>query len=149
MSLVEQLDTDFKQALKRKDARTLSILRLIRSAIKNFEIAKQGMASDEDVVEILQRELKQHKESLEAFEKAGRADEVVRQKLEIGIIEGYLLERLSSAELKDVVEKVIEETNASSMQDMGKVMGTVMPQVKGRADGDVVGKMVKEMLEAN
>ena len=146
MSLVEQLDANFKQALKSRDAHTLSILRLIRSAVKNFEIAKRGAASDEDVIEILQRELKQHKESLAAFAKAGRDSEVEKQKREIAVIENYLPERLTSEALKDVVERVIEETNASSMQDMGKVMGMLMPKVKGRADGDTVGQMVGELL---
>jgi len=146
MRLVEKLDLDFKTALKTKNAKTLSILRLVRSAIKNLEIERQGAASDEDAVEILQRELKQHKESLDAFKKANRPEQTAKQEEEILILQEYLPEKLSHEELKDVIERVIEETNASGPGDLGKVMGAVMPQVKGRADGDAVGQMVRDLL---
>jgi hypothetical protein len=146
MSLVTQLDNDFKTALKAKDAKKLSILRLVRSSIKNLEIQKQGQASDEDVVEILQREIKQHKESIDAFKKAERDDEVNKLTSEIELLDVYLPEKLSTDELKDVIEKAIEDTQAQSMQDMGKVMGSVMSQVKGRAGGDEVGSMVRDLL---
>ena len=146
MSLVTQLDNDFKQALKTKDAEKLSILRLVRSAIKNLEIQKQGEASEEDVVEILQREIKQHKESIEAFEKAQRKEEVQRLKQESEFLQTYLPDQLSIEEIKGAVEKAIQETHASNMQDMGKVMGNVMSQVKGRATGDEVGAMVRDLL---
>jgi len=149
MHLVEQLDTDFKTALKTKDAGRLSVLRLVRSAIKNLEIAKQGTASDEDVVEILQREIKQHKESLAAFKLAGRESEVARLAAETDMLAVYLPEQLSLDELKGVIDKVIEETRASGMQDVGKVMGRVMPQVKGRASGDMVGDMVRGLLTSD
>ena len=146
MSLVTQLDNDFKTALKSKDAEKLSILRLVRGAIKNLEIKKQGEASEEDVVEILQREIKQHKESIEAFEKAERKEEVKRLKQESDFLQNYLPDQLTIEEIKDAVEKAIEETQSSNMQDMGKVMGNVMQKVKGRAGGDEVGTMVKDIL---
>ena len=95
MSLATQLDDDFKKAIKHRDAEKLSILRLIRSAIKNLEIQKQGQASEEDVVEILQREIKQHKESIEAFEKAERKEEVQRLKQESEFLQTYLPGQLS------------------------------------------------------
>jgi|APSaa5957512535_1039671.scaffolds.fasta_scaffold338306_1 uncharacterized protein len=147
MSLNTQLDDDFKQAFKGKDAEKLSILRLVRSSIKNLEIKTQGEASEEDVVEILQREIKQHKESIEAFEKADRPDEVKRLKQESDLLQAYLPDQLSSDEIKDVVEKAIQETDASNMADMGKVMGSVMGKVKGRAGGDEVGNMVRDLLQ--
>ncbi len=146
MSLVEQLDTDFKQALKAREAGRLSCLRLVRSSIKNLEIAKQGTASDEDVVAILQREIKQHKESIEANEQAGRPDEVARLQQEVELLSAYLPVPLSSDELKDVIAGAIVATNAEGLADVGKVMGTVMPQVRGRATGDAVGQMVRELL---
>ena len=146
MSLVEQLDTDFKQAMKAREAGRLSILRLVRSSIKNLEIAKQGAASDEDVVAILQREIKQHRESIEANEKAGRPDAVARLQQEVELLSAYLPAPLSSDELKGVVAGAIAATNAEGLADVGKVMGTVMPQVKGRVTGDAVGQMVRELL---
>ena len=147
MSLLEKLDADFKEALKSKNADKLSLLRLIRSAVKNFEIAKQAGASDEDVVEILQREIKQHRETVAGFQKAGRPEEVAKQEAEIAVLQSYLPPALSSTELKDVIDKAIEATQAQGLGDIGKVMGAVMPQVKGRATGDEVGGMVREILE--
>ncbi|MBI2636907.1 MAG: GatB/YqeY domain-containing protein [Parcubacteria group bacterium] len=149
MSLLEQLDTDFKRALKAREAERLSVLRLVRSSIKNLEIAKQGNASDEDVVEILQREIKQHKESIAANVLAGRSEEVARLQREVAVLSAYLPKQLSSDELKDVIESVIAETSAEGLSDVGKVMGRVMPQVKGRASGDAVGQMVRELLAPN
>ena len=146
MKLVEQLDNDFKSALKSKDAEKLSILRLVRSSIKNLEIQKQGTASDEDVVEILSREVKQHNESIDANKTAKRDDEVKRLEAEVALLKTYLPEEMSSDELKDVVEGAIAEINAEGMGDMGKVMGKVMPKLKGRADGDEVNQMVKDLL---
>jgi len=144
--LCEKMDADFKDALKNKNAEKLSILRLIRSSVKNFEIQKQASASDEDVVEILQREIKQHKESILANEKAGRPEEVKRLQEEIDFLKTYLPKQLSQDELKDVVEGAITETQASGMSDIGKVMGKIMPQVKGRASGDEIGQMVRDIL---
>jgi len=144
--LCEKMDADFKDALKNKNAEKLSILRLIRSSVKNFEIQKQASASDEDVVEILQREIKQHKESILANEKVGRPEEVKRLQEEINFLKTYLPKQLSQDELKDVVEGAITETQASGMSDIGKVMGKIMPQVKGRASGDEIGQMVRDIL---
>jgi hypothetical protein len=148
MSLAEQLDTDFKEALKGKVAEKLSILRMVRSNIKNLEITKQASASDEDIVEILQREVKQHGESIEANEKAGREEEVKRLQEEVLLLKTYLPPELSNSELKDVVEGAIAEINATTVSDLGKVMGKVMGQVKGRASGDEVGQMVKDLLSS-
>lgn len=146
MSLVERLDNDFKSALKAKEADKLSILRLVRSAIKNLEISKQAAAGDEDVIAILQREIKQHKETIDGFKKAGRSEDVVKQEAEVSLLRAYLPPALSLDELKDVVAKAIDSTGASSLSDLGKVMGQVMSQVKGRATGDEVGQMVRDLL---
>jgi len=149
MKLVEKLDNDFKLALKNRDAKKLSIFRLVRSNIKNLEISKQGEASDEDVVEILQREIKQHKESIEANKIAKRTEEVLRLEEENHLLETYLPEQISSDELKDVIEGAIAEIDLSDASDMGKIMGKVMPKVKGRATGDVVNQMVRDLLQNN
>ncbi len=141
------MDTDFKDALRAKDADKLGLLRLVRSAVKNLEIARQAAASEEDIVAILQREIKQHRETASGFRAALRPAEAARQEAEITILESYLPPRLSPAELEDVVAKAIAATAAQSLKDLGKVMGAVMPQVKGRTTGDEVGQMVREMLE--
>lgn len=146
MGLVENLDNDFKSSLKNKDAKRTSILRLVRSSIKNLEIEKQAEASDEDVIVILQREIKQHKESIDANIKAGRQEEVARLLEESDFLKTYLPEQLSSDELKDVVELAISETKAEGISDLGKVMGNIMPKVKGRTTGDAVGQMARDLL---
>ncbi len=146
MDLAEKLDQDFKDALKNKDAASLSIMRLVRSNIKNFEIAKQGKAADEDIIAILQREIKQHKETIESLEKAGREEELGKQRTEVAILKAYLPAQFSKDELKDFIEEAIATTAAADIKDMGKVMGAVMPRLKGRATGDEVGQMVRELL---
>lgn len=146
MSLIARLDDDFKSALKAKEAEKLSVLRLVRSAIKNLEIAKQASSGDEDIIAILQREIKQHKETIESLKKAGRNADVAKQEAEVALLQTYLPPALSLDELKDVVSKAINSTGASSISDLGKVMGQVMSQVKGRATGDEVGQMVRELL---
>lgn len=143
---MERLDDDFKSALKAKEADKLLVLRLVRSAIKNLEIAKQAAASDEDVIAILQREIKQHRETIDGLKAASRFDEVVKQEAEIAQLQSYLPPSLSLDELKEVVAKAIDTTGASSLSDLGKVMGQVMPLVRGRATGDEVGQMVREIL---
>ena len=143
---MERLDNDFKAALKAKEADKLSVLRLVRSAIKNLEISKQAAAGDEDIIAILQREIKQHKETIESLKKAGRSEDVAKQEAEVSTLQAYLPPALSLDELKDVITKAIDSTGASSISDMGKVMGQVMSQVKGRATGDDVGQMVRELL---
>lgn len=149
MELAEKLDQDFKDALKNKDAARLSIMRLVRSGIKNFEIAKQGKASSEDIIAILQREIKQHKETIAALQKAGRAEDLKKQEEEVAVLKSYLPAQLSQDELKDFVEEAIASTAAAGLSDLGKVMGKVMPQVKGRATGDEVGQMAREILSKN
>ena len=146
--LVERLDNDFKAALKAKEANKLSVLRLVRSAIKNLEISKQAAAGDEDIIAILQREIKQHKETIESLKKANRGADIAGQEAEVALLQTYLPPALSLDELKDVVTKAIGLTGASSISDMGKVMGQVMSQVKGRATGDEVGQMVRDLLQA-
>lgn len=148
MSLIERLDNDFKAALKAKSADKLAVLRLVRSAIKNLEISKQAAAGDEDVIAILQREIKQHKETIESLKKANRPEDVAKQEAEVSALQAYLPPALSLDELKDVVSKAIDSTGASSISDMGKVMGQVMSQVKGRATGDEVGQMVRDLLQS-
>jgi len=146
MALMDQLNEDMKAAMKNKDKFKLSVIRMIRSAIKYAEIESKTALSDEQVLEVLTREAKQRRESLQEYEKAGRDDLVEKVKTELEIIQSYLPEQLSEEELRKVIQDVIREVGAAGKKDMGKVMGTVMPKVKGRADGKIINQIVQEYL---
>ncbi len=150
--LQEKINNDLKDAMKARDALKTSCLRMIIADIKNVSIAKQAERKlkpplkDEDIIEVLQRQVKQHKDSIEGFKKGGRQDLVDKETKESGIIRGYLPEQLTPDEIKDIVAKAIKETGAKERKDIGKVMSTVMPKVKGRAEGKLVNKIVVEQL---
>ncbi|WP_212772762.1 GatB/YqeY domain-containing protein [Polycladomyces abyssicola] len=146
MSLLERLNQDMKTAMKNKEKTKLSVIRMLRSEIKNEEIQRQHTLSDEEVIEVLMRELKKRKDALQQFEEAGRDDLVQQLREEITVIEPYLPEQLSEEELRELVREVVQEIGASSKADMGKVMKAIMPRVKGRADGKLVNRLVQEVL---
>nr|WP_302104481.1 GatB/YqeY domain-containing protein [Polycladomyces sp. WAk] len=143
---MERLNQDMKTAMKNKEKTKLSVIRMLRSEIKNEEIQRQHELSDEEVIEVLMRELKKRKDALQQFEDAGRDDLVQQLREEIAVIEPYLPEQLSEEELRELVREVVQETGASSKADMGKVMKAIMPRVKGRADGKLVNRLVQEVL---
>ena len=147
MSLSERLNEDMKQAMKSQDKFKLSVIRMIRSSIKNAEIDRRKTLDDNEVLDVLSREIKQRKDSLQEFEKAGRDDLVDNLKKEIAIIAEYMPQPLSEEELKAIVQQTIQETGASSKADMGKVMSALMPKVKGRADGKLVNQLVQQFLQ--
>lgn len=147
MSLNERLNEDMKQAMKSQDKFRLSVIRMVRSAIKNVEIDRKQTLDDNEVLDILQRELKQRKDSLQEFEKAGRSDLVESVSAEIAILQDYLPQQLSEEEIKVIVQQTIQETGASSKADMGKLMAALMPKVKGRADGKLVNQLVQQALQ--
>lgn len=146
MSLLERLNTDIKQAMKDKDKEKLSVLRMVKSSIQNESIKHGRDLSEEEELTVLSRELKQRKDSLQEFDKAGREDLVHKLQGEIAIVEHYMPEQLSEEELSVIVQQTIAEVNASSKADMGKVMGALMPKVKGKADGSLVNKLVQQHL---
>lgn len=146
MSLIQQLDQDMKAAMKQKDKDTLSTIRMVRAAIKKVEIDKRTGLSEEDVLEVLVREIKQRKDSLNEFEKAGRDDLAQKEKREIEILSTYLPKQLTEEELRQIVEQAIAQTGATSKKEMGKVMSAVVPLVKGRADGKQVNQLVQQLL---
>lgn len=146
MSLIDQLNEDMKVAMKNKDKFRLSVIRMVRSAMKYVEIELKTTLTDEQVIDVLTREVKQRRDSLQEFEKAGRTDLVENTKKELDILTAYLPEQLSEEELRKVIQDAIQETGASGKGDMGKVMGNVMPKVKGRADGKLINKLVQEYL---
>ena len=147
MSLLERLNDDMKAAMKSKDKMRLSVIRMVRSSIKNVEIDQRKSLDDNEILEILSRELKQRKESLQEFEKARREDLAELVSEEIVILTEYLPKQLSEAEIVEIVKSTIQEIGASSKSDMGKVMSALMPKVKGRADGKLVNQTVINLLQ--
>lgn len=147
MNLSERLDQDMKQAMKSKDKFTLSTIRMVRSTIKYLEIDLKRTLDDNEVLDILSREIKQRKDALQEFESAGRDELAANTKAEIEIISKYLPEQLSEEEIKVIVQQTIQETGASSKSEMGKVMSALMPKVKGRADGKLVNQLVLQFLQ--
>lgn len=148
-SLKERLDQDMKEAMKAREAGRLrlSVIRMAKAAIKNAEIARGTALGDDDVADVLRKEIKQRHEALEGFERAGRAERVAELWEEIAVLEGYLPAGLSAAELEALARQAVAETGATGPKDMGRVMSALMPRVKGRADGGAVNAAVRRLLE--
>ncbi len=143
---MERINNDMKQAMRDKDKFKLSVIRMVRSAIKYLEIEKRTTLSDDQVIDVLTKEVKQRRDSLQEFEKANRKDLVEKVQEELNILHDYLPEQLSEDELRNIIQSVINDVGASSKSDMGKVMGAVIPKVKGRADGKIINQLVQEYL---
>ncbi|GBF75416.1 aspartyl-tRNA amidotransferase [Paenibacillus sp. 598K] len=147
MNLNERLNDDMKQAMKSKEKFKLTTIRMLRAAVKNQEIELKRPLEDDEVLAILSREIKQRKDSLQEFQKAGREDLTANLAAEIDIISVYLPQQLTEEEIKVIVQQTIQETGASSKAEMGKVMSALMPKVKGRADGKLVNQTVQQFLQ--
>jgi uncharacterized protein YqeY len=147
MSLLERLNNDMKQAMKNKEKDKLSVIRMIKASMQN-EAIKLGNKelSEEEELTILSREMKQRKDSLHEFEKAGREDLVEKLLTELTFVELYMPKQLSEEELAEIVKQTISEIGATSKAEMGKVMSAIMPKVKGKADGTLVNKLVLQHL---
>lgn len=146
MSLADQLSEDLKQAMKDKDKTRLSVIRMVRAAVKNKEIETGTPLTDDEVLSVVQKELKQRQDSLQAFLSAGRSDLVQAVQSEIEILHEYMPAQLSDEELQQVVRDTIAEVGATSKGDMGRVMSALMPKVRGRADGKRVQQAVQSLL---
>ncbi len=146
MGLKEEIMADFKTAMKEKDKMRLSTLKLLKSSLRNKEIEEGGDLKEEEIRALLAKEAKQREESIEQYEKGNRQDLADKEKKELEIIQSYLPDPLSEAELDELVDKVIEDTGAADMSDMGQVMGKIMPEVRGRADGAKVQQLVQRKL---
>jgi hypothetical protein len=146
--LREKIADDMRTAMKARDQARVGALRMLMAAVKNSEVEKLHELSDDEVVEVVAREAKRRRESIEAFEKGGRADLVEKESAELGVLEAYLPAKLSDEELAGIVDEAIAETGASSPKQMGEVMKAVMPKVRGRADGAQVSALVKARLGA-
>lgn len=146
MSLKENLLQDMKEAMKNKDTIRKNTIQLVRGGVLQIEKDKKVELDDEGVLEVISKELKKRRDSLPDFERSGRMDLVDDLNKEIEILLAYLPEQLSESEIKNIVEEAINEVGATTMKDMGKVMGAVTPKVKGRADNKIVSSLVKELL---
>ncbi|WP_338215822.1 GatB/YqeY domain-containing protein [Lacticaseibacillus salsurivasis] len=146
MAVLDQLNEQMKTAMKAKDKQTLSTVRMLKSALQNKQIDLGHDLTPEDEKAVLSTELKQRKESLEEFSKAGREDLVTPLEAEIKIVEAYLPAQLDEAAVTKLVDETIAEVGATGKSDFGKVMKTLMPKVKGQADGAMVNRIVKAKL---
>ncbi|MFD2116128.1 GatB/YqeY domain-containing protein [Paenibacillus yanchengensis] len=147
MSLSERLNDDMKQAMRDKDKLKLATIRMIRSSVKYLEIDFKRPLEESEVLDVISREIKQRKDSLQEFEKAGRDDLVTDLATEIEIISAYLPEQLTEEEIQEIVRQTIHELGASSKADMGKVMGALLPKTKGRAESKLVNQFVQQYLQ--
>ncbi|UTG75158.1 GatB/YqeY domain-containing protein [Neisseria subflava] len=146
MSLKTQLTEDMKTAMRAKDQVSLSTIRLINAAIKQFEVDERTEADDAKVISILTKMVKQRKDSAKIYTEAGRQDLADKENAEIEILNRYLPQMMSAEEIKTVVEAAITETGASGMADMGKVMGVLKTRLAGKADMGEVNKILKAVL---
>jgi uncharacterized protein YqeY len=149
VDLKAKLNQDLKEALKAKDEAKLRTVRMLLAAIKNFEVEKMGPATDEEIFQIMSKEIKKRQEAIEMYEKGGRPDLAQAEKQEIEVIQSYIPNQLSEEEIRELARKVISEMNLKSPKDVGTAMKVIMPQVKGRADGKFVNKIVSELLSGS
>ena len=149
MSVYDKLLSDMKDAMKARDKVRLGVIRGIKAQIMNAKVADRNHDLNEDQInDIITKEIKQQKESLEEFKKADRQDLVKDQEAKLKIAEEYAPKQLSEDEVEKIVNDTISQIGAESMADFGKVMGAIMPKVKGKADGSVINKLVKKQLQS-
>lgn len=147
MSLKQKLQEDLKSSMKNKDAIKKSVITLIRAYIKQYEVDNRVELGDDEIVDLIAKQLKQTRDSREEFLKAGREDLVSKAEAEIEVLKEYLPQQLSEEELNKIVISTISEVGATSMKDMKKIMTSIMPKVKGRADGKLINELVKKNLQ--
>jgi uncharacterized protein YqeY len=146
MSRIDTIEDELREAMKARDAERRDALRLILNALKGSQKELQRPLTEEEELQVLQRERKRRIEAAEAFRSGGREEQAAGEERELAILEEFLPTPLSEEEIEDIVDDVIAEVGATSMADLGRVMADVMPQVAGRADGSVVSQIVREKL---
>lgn len=146
MTLKERLMEDMKVSMRNKETLRKSVITMIRASVKQKEVDDRVDVNDDDVIELIAKQLKQRKDALVEFEKAERDDLIAQTKAEIEILASYLPQQLTDEELEAVVRDAVAEVNAQSVKDMGKIMGKVMAVAKGRVDGKRINEMVKKVL---
>ncbi len=146
MSLIATIESEIKEAMKAREAERRDALRLIVNALKGSEKELQRPLSDDEELQVLQRERKKRVEAAEAFRAGGREEQAATEERELAILEEFMPEPLSEDEIEEIVDDAIAEVGATSMADLGRVMADVMPQIAGRADGSSVSQIVREKL---
>ena len=149
MSLQKRIDEDLKDAMRAKDAARLSVLRLLKAALKNATIEKvgaEGELNDPDAVAVIRKQVKQRQDSIESFEKGGRADLAEKEKAEIAVLNNYLPQAMRPEEVAKIVAETIREVSATSRAQMGAVMKALQPKIAGRADGKTLSAEVARQL---
>jgi hypothetical protein len=146
MSLIEEIDDEIKDAMKARDSERRDALRLILDALKKSEKELQRPLSEEEELQVMQRERKKRIEAAEAFREGGREEQADAEERELDILEEFMPEPLSEEEIEEIIDDVIAEVGATSMAQLGRVMADVMPQIAGRADGSQVSQIVREKL---
>jgi uncharacterized protein YqeY len=148
MALAEKIRTDLEQSLRKNDKLRCSVLRLALASIRNAEIAQQKTLDDDGILIVIDKEAKMRRESIEAFEKGNRQDLVDKEKTELAILLEYLPEQMTREQIVEAAHKIISELGASSPKDKGKVMSQLMPQLRGKAQGQEVSEVVTELLSS-
>jgi uncharacterized protein len=146
MSLIEELESEVKEATLAREADRRDALRLILASLRSAEKELQRPLTEDEELQVLQRERKRRIEAAEAFRAGGREEQALREEAELDVLEEFMPEPISEEELERIVDDAIAENGATSLRDMGRVMADVMPQVAGRADGSAVGQLVREKL---
>ncbi|OHW62559.1 glutamyl-tRNA(Gln) amidotransferase subunit E [Andreesenia angusta] len=147
MSLKDKLMDDLKTSMKSKDKVRKDVVTMVRSAVKQKEVDERVELDDQDIIEIISKQVKQKRDAIEDFKKGERDDLVQLTEDEVKILLEYLPEQLSEEELTELVKTAIAQVGATSMKDMGKIMSSLMPEIKGRADGSLVNKIAKDYLK--
>ncbi|MFH1147312.1 MAG: GatB/YqeY domain-containing protein [Pseudomonadota bacterium] len=146
MFLIEEIEVNFKDALKKRDATKVSVLRMLKAAIKNKEIDLRHKLDETEIISAVRAQIRQRREAIEEFQKAGRIDLKEKESAELEILSSYLPAHASREELEMEIRRIIEETGASGPKDMGKVMKAAVSKLAGKADGKTVSEIVKECL---
>lgn len=146
MSLRDRLNADLREAMRRGDEARRSVIRLVLSAIRYAEVEQGKPLDDEGILRVINKEVKQHRESIAEFERGHRPDLVAKEKAELDVLLSYLPQQMSRHEIEAVVRRVIDEVGAKGPADLGKVMPKVMAEVRGRAEGREVNKVAQELL---
>lgn len=146
MNLKEQIQKDYIEAFKARERVKALVLKTLQSEIKNAEIEEKGELDEGRMVRIISKEAKKRKDAIEAYEKGGRPELAAKEKEELEILSAYLPEQIPEEEIRKMAENAVEQSGASGIKEIGKVMAILMPQTKGKADGAMVGKIVRELL---
>ncbi len=147
-ALKDQLVNDMKAAMRDKDSARLEVIRMLRAAIQRKEVDDQVELNDDEVLAVIQKQIKQANDSIKQFEQGGREDLAAKEKSELAIMQQYMPEQLSVEELQSLVNEALAATGAESIKDMGKVIGMLKPKIQGRADMGQLSQMIKAALGA-